>query len=75
MVRRKKLNGKKFYKQYVINFEFENKKSFFIADFYNHETKLVIEIDGCIHDNSKEYDDFRTKIIEHLGLRVIRFSN
>ncbi len=51
--------------------------SFFIADFYCHKAKLVIEVDGNIH-NSEEVklnDVNRQKIIEELGLKVIRFTN
>ncbi|HAP69522.1 MAG TPA: hypothetical protein DCR04_07315, partial [Flavobacteriales bacterium] len=40
-----------------------------------HEKKLVIELDGKIHDSQKEYDEGRTAIIEELGIRVIRFTN
>jgi len=48
---------------------------FFIADFYCHEAKLVIEIDGGIHETQKEYDEMREQIIKLLGYKVIRFSN
>ena len=51
--------------------------SIYIADFYCHKLKLVIEIDGSIH-NSKEAkleDDKRQKDLENLGLTVIRFTN
>ena len=49
----------------------------FIADFYCHELKLVIEIDGSIHElkHVKEYDMEREAKIKELGLTVIRFSN
>jgi very-short-patch-repair endonuclease len=47
----------------------------FIADFYCHKYKLVIEIDGDIHDNQKEYDIGRTAEMEKYGIKVIRFSN
>jgi very-short-patch-repair endonuclease len=49
----------------------------FIADFYCHTAKLVIELDGGIHDISeqKEYDSGRTYEIESFGLTVIRFTN
>lgn len=50
-------------------------KRFFIADFYCKEKKLVIEIDGGIHEKQREYDKYRTFIIEQLGMRVIRFTN
>jgi very-short-patch-repair endonuclease len=49
----------------------------FIVDFYCHELKLVVEIDGSIHDTEiqKERDENRTFMIEELGLKVIRFEN
>ncbi|OFY83665.1 MAG: methionine synthase [Bacteroidetes bacterium RIFCSPLOWO2_12_FULL_35_15] len=47
----------------------------FIADFVCIEQKLIIEVDGEIHDHQKEYDAGRTYILEDIGYRVIRFSN
>ena len=49
----------------------------FIADFYCHQLKLVIEIDGGIHKSKeqKEYDIGRTAELEQWGIKVIRFSN
>src|SRR5689334_15835600 len=46
----------------------------FIADFYCHEKKLVVELDGAVH-NAKEiaaYDKYRTFELEGSGVRVIR---
>lgn len=48
---------------------------FFIADFYCAEYKLVVEVDGRIHDKQIDYDEMRTWIIEELGYKVIRFNN
>lgn len=49
----------------------------FIADFYSHEVKLVIEIDGSHHlsRERKEYDDDRTKLFNDFNITVIRFTN
>lgn len=49
----------------------------FIIDFYCPKAKLCIEIDGPSHYESgqKEYDDARTKFLEELGYKVIRFTN
>jgi imidazole glycerol-phosphate synthase subunit HisF len=49
----------------------------FVADFYCHKAKLVIELDGSYHDKSDQiaYDMDRTKIMESLGLKVMRFSD
>ena len=47
------------------------------ADFYCHEQRLVIELDGASHDNrnAEEYDLERTQWLEAQGLRVLRFQN
>ena len=49
----------------------------FIVDFYCHELKLIIDLDGRIHlkPENSEYDDNRTAELERFGLRVIRFTN
>ena len=49
----------------------------FIADFYCHKIKLIIELDGEIHNNSsnQEYDKNRTAELERLNIKVIRFTN
>ena len=51
--------------------------SIYIADFYCHKLKLVIEIDGSIHDSeeAKLADEKRQKYLENLNLTVIRFTN
>jgi very-short-patch-repair endonuclease len=48
---------------------------FFIADFYCHEARLVIEIDGDIHIQQREYDDGRSAEMEKYSIKVIRFTN
>jgi very-short-patch-repair endonuclease len=65
----KKIFNTKFRKQHPIGI--------FIVDFYSHEYKLVIEVDGEIHDNedSNEYDSNRTAELNRFGIRVIRFTN
>jgi very-short-patch-repair endonuclease len=49
----------------------------FIVDFYCHECKLVIEIDGDIHleKDYKENDSYRDQEIERFGIKILRFSN
>ena len=74
-VRNKKIDGIRFYRQFPIEFEIDGRKRFFIADFYCKQHKLVVEIDGGIHELQPEYDAYRSLIIEQLGLRVIRFTN
>lgn len=49
----------------------------FIADFYCHPLKLVIEVDGGIHKSrgQKEYDINRETELNSWGIKVIRFTN
>ncbi len=47
----------------------------FIADFYCSKLLLVIEVDGEIHNKQKEYDEKRSKVLNGLGIFVMRFSN
>ena len=59
----------KIYKQRIIDH--------FIADFYCHSARLVIELDGSQHYTSqgKAHDAARTEILEKYGIYVLRFSN
>jgi very-short-patch-repair endonuclease len=47
----------------------------YVADFYCHAAKLVVEIDGEQHEWFAGYDEARTEALERLGLRVVRFRN
>ena len=46
-----------------------------IADFYCHEAKLVIEVDGGVHEQQKDYDEAREYVLKSLGLSIVRFRN
>ncbi|MCF8231970.1 MAG: endonuclease domain-containing protein [Bacteroidales bacterium] len=50
---------------------------YYIADFYCHEVRLVIELDGGIHSRQeiKERDENRQAEIERFDLHVLRFKN
>ena len=65
----KKMKGFRFKSQHPIRY--------YIVDFYCHQVKLVIEIDGTIHADpaQADYDKGRTYDLESLGITVIRFSN
>ncbi|ENW90179.1 hypothetical protein F905_00187 [Acinetobacter sp. CIP 53.82] len=49
----------------------------YIVDFYCHEIGLVIELDGGQHgmDDAIEYDAERTRFLEALDLKVVRYWN
>ncbi len=62
---------------YEVRFQRQKAIDNFIADFYCHKAKLVIEIDGVQHYTEEGVlkDGFRTEILENYGLKVIRFTN
>ena len=48
----------------------------YIADFYSRQAALVVEVDGSLHGEPEAaaYDAARDRFMEHLGLRVLRFT-
>ncbi len=74
-VRDRKFMGLKFYRQYPFFFGVSDRDTFAIADFYCDEKKLVVEIDGKVHEDQRDKDAARTEIINCFGVDVIRFSN
>ena len=62
---------------FAVKFRRQHPIDIFVVDFYCHELKLAIEIDGGIHliKEVSEYDDGRTHDIENFGIKIIRFSN
>jgi very-short-patch-repair endonuclease len=62
-----KLSGLKFRRQHPVGN--------FIVDFFCPEHKLVIELDGGVHDQQQNYDIARSEKLHSYGYRVIRFRN
>ncbi len=69
MYLRKGVNGFKFRRQHPIGI--------YIADFYCHKAKLIIELDGSIHNIEEviKNDEERQKELERWGYFVIRSTN
>ena len=66
-VRANQLAGLHFRRQQVIDG--------FIVDFFCDSARVVVELDGPIHDATAEEDADRDRIIRARGLRIIRFPN
>jgi cyclase len=68
-LRNKKLSGLKFRRQHPIGR--------FIVDFYCHKYKLVVELDGGIHEvqEVKANDQNREEELKDFGLNILRFTN
>jgi len=60
-----------------VRFKRQHPILYFIADFYCHKAKLIIEVDGGYHDipEQYQYDKEREHELEDLGLKVVRFTN
>ena len=63
------------HKQLGVKFRRQHAIEHFIVDFYAREPRLIIEVDGPIHETQKEYDAARQAFLESLGYRVLRFTN
>ena len=63
------MDNKRFTKQHSIGH--------YIVDFYCASEKLIVELDGEVHNNleAQEYDYKRTTYLEQKGYKVIRFEN
>ena len=66
-----------FLSKYEIRFQRQKCIDDFIADFYCHKAKLIIEIDGSQHYTREGVckDLFRTEVLAGYDLKVIRFTN
>ena len=69
LLRSRRFAGKKFRRQHPIGR--------YILDFYCHESKLAVELDGGQHNDgeAKLRDDSRSGFLKEKGIRVVRFWN
>ena len=75
VLRNRKLNGIKFNRQHPIFHDYTGKETFYILDFFCADANLAIEVDGPIHDYQKDMDKEKNKVIELLGIKLIRIKN
>lgn len=68
-LRNRRLGGFKFLRQHPIKG--------YVVDFYCHEVRLVVELEGTIHDlpSQKTYDEERFKSLRSRKLDILRFRN
>ncbi len=65
-LRKNQLGGYHFRRQQVIGK--------YIIDFFCNPARLIVEVDGEVHFNQREYDRERELDLMARGLKVIRFS-
>ena len=63
----RQLNGSKFRAQHPVGL--------FIIDFYCPACRLMIEVDGSVHDTQADHDKARTEHLKNHGYSVLRFTN
>ena len=66
-LRNRQLDGFKFRRQHMIGR--------FIVDFCCAEQRLIVEIDGLVHDQQADYDQARTEALQTAAYRLIRYTN
>ncbi len=66
-----------FLRDFPVRFQRQKAIDTFIADFYCHAAKLIIEVDGSQHYEPQgiAYDEERSAALSKYGLTVLRFSN
>jgi very-short-patch-repair endonuclease len=67
----------RFLNKYPVRFKRQKPIDNFIVDFYCDTAKLIIELDGSQHytEEGLQYDEARSRILEHYDLCVLRISN
>jgi very-short-patch-repair endonuclease len=76
IVRNRRLDGKKFLCQHVFYYGYTmGKYQFFVVDFYCAGERLVLEVDGGIHEFQQEYDEQRSMILKERDLHILRIKN
>ena len=66
-----------FLAKYPVRFQRQKAIDEFIADFYCHKARLIIELDGAQHYTEKGLirDERRTEVLAKYGLKIIRIPN
>ena len=69
MLKGRQLGGRKFRRQHSIGP--------YIVDFYCPAERLIVELDGAVHDDParRDYDDERQQFLAGKGFTILRFAN
>ncbi len=73
-LRARKLGGWRFQRQRPILIELDGIGTFAVADFYCAAAKLIVEVDGTVHEVHKEEDQARDEALAKRGYSVMRVS-
>ena len=71
----RRFHGKKFYQQHMFLVDDNGRETFYTADCYSHEERLIVEVDGEIHEQQSERDAYLSVVIGQHGVRIIRYAD
>ena len=75
-LRKRQVGGRKFLRQHPVWYQIDYRDIYyFIPDFFCYQEKMIIELDGEIHDFQMNRDKRRQAILENAGFIVLRFRN
>ncbi len=75
-LRGRKVLGLRFLRQHPVIYKGNLRRyNYFITDFYCDKKRMIIEIDGPIHEKSQEYDQFRDSELHDMGFHILRIKN
>jgi very-short-patch-repair endonuclease len=66
-IRGRKLDGRRFRRQQPIGV--------FVVDFLCSSERLIVEVDGSVHDFQQERDQQRQNFLESLNFKIVRITN
>ena len=74
-LRNRTFNGFKFLRQHSIVIRDSGRPEFYVVDFNCAEKRLIVELDGKIHNFQKQYVKDREDVLLELGYKIIRIRN
>jgi leucyl-tRNA synthetase len=76
ILRDKKVLGFRFLRQHPVFYRINHYNvKFYVADFYCAKLRLIIELDGPIHEITAENDKERDENLIERGYNIIRYKN
>jgi very-short-patch-repair endonuclease len=76
LLRNRRCGNLKFNRQFPIVYgTYKNKPLCIIVDFYCAQYRLILELDGKIHDHQKEYDSQRDLLTMNMDYNILRIKN
>ncbi len=76
LLRNRRLLGFKFLRQHPIVYDKGTRPNrFIVADFFCAQKKLIVEVDGIIHDFQKQKDKERDVLMLNKGYKTLRIEN